>query len=143
MNSPNRMLAHKADMQRETILVVEDNLDIRALVRMFLENAGYMVVTADNGEEGLRVYKTHQSTIGMLLTDVMMPEMNGVDLADHILQLDSDLPILFMSGDTPRLRLRFECLTKPFNSADLVGRVTQVLHRSNNGGGLGASMVTA
>jgi len=58
--------------------------------------------------------------------------MNGVDLADRILQLDSHLPVLFMSGDAPRLNLRFGCLAKPFKSADLVGRVAQVLHVSDS-----------
>jgi two-component system cell cycle sensor histidine kinase/response regulator CckA len=124
------MLAKKAVVNRETILVVEDDFDICALIRRFLENAGYTVVTADNGEEGLRVYKRHQPSIALLLTDVRMPKMNGVDLADRVLQLDSDLPVLFMSGDAPRLKLRFECLTKPFKSADLVGRVSQVLQGS-------------
>ena len=120
-------------MQHETILVVEDDLLIRASVRMFLERAGYMVVTADDGVEGLRVYKRHQASISLLLTDIRMPNMNGVDLADHVLQLDSHLPVLFMSGDAPRLNLRSACLAKPFNSADLVGRVAQVLHASDRG----------
>src|SRR5580658_8354452 len=127
------MLAKKADLLRETILVVEDDFDICALTRMFLENAGYTVVTADDGEEGLRVYKRHQPSIALLLTDIGMPKMNGVDLADHVLQLDSHLPVLFMSGDAPRVDLRFGCLTKPFKSADLVGRVAQVPLSSESG----------
>ena len=128
-----RMVATRAEISRETILVVEDNLDIRALVTMFLEKAGYRVVAADNGAEGLLAYKTHQSSIGLLLTDVTMPAMSGVDLAEHILQLDSHLPVLFMSGDAPRLKLRFGCIEKPFNSADLLGRVTQVLQAPDSG----------
>ena len=100
---------------------------------MFLERAGYTVVTADDGAEGLRVYKRHQSSISLLLTDVRMPNMNGVDLADRVLQLDSHLPVLFMSGDAPRVNLRSACLAKPFKSADLVGRVAQVLHGSDKG----------
>jgi len=126
-------LAKKNDLKRETILVVEDDFSICKLVRMFLENAGYSVVTADDGEEGLRVYKRHQPSIALLLTDVMMPRMNGLDLAVHVLQLDSGLPVLFMSGDPPRMNLRSECLAKPFSSADLVGRVSQVLHASDRG----------
>jgi CheY-like chemotaxis protein len=125
------MLAERTEIPRETILVVEDNLDIRALVTMFLQKAGYMVVSADNGEEGLLAFKRHQSRIGLLLTDVTMPAMSGVDLAEHILQLDSDLPVLFMSGDAPRLKLRFECIEKPFNSADLLGRVNQAMQASD------------
>jgi two-component system, cell cycle sensor histidine kinase and response regulator CckA len=129
------MLAKNADLLRETILVVEDDFDICALVKMFLENAGYTVVNADDGEEGLRVYKRHRLSIALLLTDIAMPRMNGVDLADRVLQLDSHLPVLFMLGDAPRLNLRFGCLAKPFKSADLVGRVAQVLHASNSGQG--------
>jgi two-component system cell cycle sensor histidine kinase/response regulator CckA len=126
------MLAKKTDVNRETILVVEDDVDICALVRMFLENAGYRVITADDGEEGLRVYKRHQPSIALLLTDVRMPKMNGVDLADRVLQLDSHLPVLFMSGSAPQAKLRFGCLAKPFKSAELVGRVAQVLHGAEN-----------
>lgn len=126
------MLAQKSDQQRETILVVDDDLEICSLIRFFLENAGYTVVTADGGEEGLRVYKRHQASISLLLTDVTMPKMSGIDLADRVLQLDSHLPVLFMSGDAPRTNLHASCLTKPFNPADLVGRVAQVLYSSES-----------
>jgi len=125
------MPTKKADLQREAILVVEDDLDIRALIKTSLENAGYTVFTADDGEDGLRVYKMHQPSIALLLTDVTMPRMNGVDLADRVLQLDSQLPVLFMSGDALRLNLRSVCLAKPFNSAVLVGTIAQVLHASD------------
>jgi DNA-binding NtrC family response regulator len=91
------------------------------------------VVTADEGEEGLRVYKSHQSSIALLPTNLMMPKMNRVDLADRVLQLDSHLPVLLMSGDAPRANLRFGCLEKPFNCVDLVGGVAQVLHSSGEG----------
>ena len=125
------MPAKTTEVQRETILVVEDNFDICMLIRIFLERAGYTVITADDGEEGLRAYQRHQPDIALLLTDIAMPKMNGVDLADRVLQLDSHLPVLLMSGDAPRLSLRFECLTKPFRSADLVGRVARALHSSD------------
>jgi two-component system cell cycle sensor histidine kinase/response regulator CckA len=127
------MLAKEADVQRETILVVEDDLQICALVKMFRQNAEYTVVKADDGQEGLRAYKRHQSSIALLLTDLMMPKMNGVDLADRLLQFDSHLPVLLMSGDAPQANLRFDCLEKPFNSVDLVGLVAQVLHSSDKG----------
>ncbi|HEV8038498.1 MAG TPA: response regulator [Bryobacteraceae bacterium] len=128
VTSPKRVLAKKTKVQRGIILVVEDDLTIRELVRMFLENEGYTVVTAHDGEEGLLVYKRHQLNIALLLTDVRMPGMNGVDLADRVLQLDSHLPVVFMSGDAPQLNLRSTCLAKPFNSADLIGTLDQVLH---------------
>jgi two-component system, cell cycle sensor histidine kinase and response regulator CckA len=124
-----RMLTTRVD---KTILVVEDDLDVRALVRMFLERAGYAVVTAHDGEDGLRVYKKHQSNIVLLLTDMTMPKMNGMDLADRVLELDSHLPVLFMSGGGPRAGLHPGCLAKPFKSVDLVGRVAQVLDASDH-----------
>lgn len=120
-------------MKCKTILVVEDDLLISSMVRLFLENAGYKVVTADDGEEGLRVFQQHQASISMLLTDIRMPHMSGTDLADRVLQLDSHLPVLFMSGEAPRLSLHSGYLKKPFKSADLIGRVAQVLHGSSQG----------
>jgi DNA-binding response OmpR family regulator len=93
----------------------------------FLENAGYPVVTAADGEEGLLYYETHQSNIVLLLTDVMMPNMNGLELADRVLRLDSQLPVLFMSGDAWGADRGFGSVVKPFKSAELVARVNQVL----------------
>ena len=121
----------RLNTQRKTILVVEDNLDILALTRVFLEDAGYAVVTAGDGEEGLRVYIQHQSSIALLLTDVTMPHMNGLDLADRVLQSDSQLPVLFMSGDEPTTHRSCGCLTKPFRPTELVGRVGQALNASD------------
>jgi CheY-like chemotaxis protein len=121
-------------LQPETILVVEDNFDIRAMARTFLENAGYTVVTASDGEEGLRVYKRYQSGIGLLLTDVTMPKMNGLELVDRVLKLDSQQPVLFMSGNAPRVN-GFGCVTKPFSSVELLDKVSQVLGASDKRSG--------
>ena len=84
-----------------TILVVDDNLAICTLAKTFLEHAGYTVITATDGEEGLSFFLQRQSSISLVLTDVIMPNMNGLDLADRVQEFDSRLPILFMSGSTP------------------------------------------
>jgi len=118
--------------QNGTILIVDDNLDVRAFAQAFLEHAGYSVATAANGEEGLRYYQTHQSNILLLLTDVMMPKMNGLDLADRVLGLDSQLPVLFMSGDTWSADRGFGCVAKPFRPAELVERVSRVLNANTH-----------
>jgi CheY-like chemotaxis protein len=89
---------------------------------------GYFVVTAADGEEGLRYYQTHQASIALLLTDVTMPNMNGLELADRVLRLDSHLPVLFMSGDTCSADRGFGCVAKPFRPAELVERVSRVLN---------------
>ena len=123
------------DMQNGTILIVDDNLAIRAFAKVFLEHAGYSVVTAADGEEGLRSYEMHQPSIVLLLTDVRMPNMNGLDLADRVLQFDSQLPVLFMSGDAWSADRGFGCVAKPFRSVDLVERVSRVLSASTHSEG--------
>ena len=90
------------DSQHRTILIVDDNVGTRAFAKRFLEAAGYTVVTAADGEEGLRFYAEHQSKIVLLLTDVVMPNINGVELADRVLGMDSQLPVLFMTGGPGR-----------------------------------------
>lgn len=112
---------------QQTILLVEDNLDVLAIARVVLEKAGYAVVTAVDGEEGLRLYQQHHSDIVLLLTDVTMPKMNGLDLADRILQIDSGLPVLLMSGDHFEDGRGFGHVAKPFTPRELVGSVGETL----------------
>jgi DNA-binding response OmpR family regulator len=115
------------DSQFGTILVVDDNHEIRGFTKMFLEKAGYTVATASDGEEGFRYYQEHRSDISMLLTDVAMPKIGGYQLVDRVLAIDSQLPILFMSGDAFSGYRGLECVAKPFGPAELVERVSRVL----------------
>jgi DNA-binding response OmpR family regulator len=115
-----------------TILVVDDNLDIRAFAKRFLEIAGWTVVTAADGAEGLRIYEEHQSNIVLLLTDVRMPNINGFELADRVLDIDSQLPVLFMSGGAGSNYRGLECIAKPFRSAELLDRISRVLNASTH-----------
>jgi CheY-like chemotaxis protein len=116
------------DSKTGTILVVDDNLHIRAFARTFLETAGYTVVTAADGEEALHFYAEHQSSIVLLLTDVVMPNLDGLKLADRVLEMDSRLPVLFMSGDSWSADRGFGCVAKPFQPAELVERVGRALN---------------
>jgi CheY-like chemotaxis protein len=116
------------DTQRGTILVVDDNSDIRTFAKRLLETAGWSVVTAANGEEGLRFYQEHQSSIVLLLTDVMMPNINGLDLAHRVRGINSQLPVLLMSGEDWSAHRDLECLPKPFLPAELIEKVSRVLH---------------
>ena len=111
-----------------TILVVDDDRTIRTLVRAFLEDAGYTVLVAADGVEGVSVFKQHQSDIALLITDVMMPNMNGFDLADCVLQIDSQLPVIFISGNIQGADRGHRCIAKPFTPAALVSRVQKALH---------------
>jgi CheY-like chemotaxis protein len=108
------------------ILVVDDESAVRAVVQSILLRAGYVVLSAKDGVEGLRVFKQHQTTIGLVLSDVMMPNMNGLELADQVLELDSRMPVIFMSGNMQANR-GWGCVAKPFTANELVSNVRQAL----------------
>ena len=111
---PTGDLFMASDKQLGTILVADDNADIRKFAKVFLETAGWSVLAAADGEEALQFYRAHQSAIVLLLTDVMMPKVNGYELADRVLWIDSKLPVLFMSGDQKNAYRGLECVPKPF-----------------------------
>jgi two-component system cell cycle sensor histidine kinase/response regulator CckA len=119
-------------LQGETILLVDDDLAIRRLTKVYLEQAGYNVLAAGDGVTGLRVFEEHQGCIKLLLTDVMMPEMNGLKLADTVLELNPRLPVLFMSGNVYDADRGHGNIAKPFTAVDLVSKVRQVLSAANN-----------
>jgi CheY-like chemotaxis protein len=109
------------------ILVVDDSVDIRGLTKSLLEKAGYAVLTAADGAEGLRCYQEHQSDIALLLTDVRMPHINGFELADRVLSMDSQMPVIFMSGEEWADYRGLQCVTKPILFDVLVELVDQAL----------------
>jgi CheY-like chemotaxis protein len=115
------------NQQGETILVVDDNLEIRGLIRALLEHAGFAVATAADGEDGLNFFRQYRSSIVLLLTDISMPNMNGVDLADRVLELEPDLPVLFMSASAWNVSRGLGCLSKPFTAPELVSKVSEGL----------------
>ncbi|HMB85916.1 MAG TPA: response regulator [Methylomirabilota bacterium] len=82
----------------ETILVVDDEIQVRALARDILVGAGYRVLEAEDGETALKITEEHQGAIHLLLTDIMMPGINGKELADRIAALRPDTRMIFMSG---------------------------------------------
>jgi PAS domain S-box-containing protein len=84
----------------ETILLVEDEDLVRDLAVEILEEFGYAVITAPNGEEGLRICKEFKGRIDLVISDVVMPQMSGRELAEHISRLRPETRVLFMSGYT-------------------------------------------
>jgi DNA-binding NtrC family response regulator len=117
-------------MRYQTILVIDDNRDTCAFARKCLTTAGYSVITAAGGTEGLRVFSEHQSKIALLLTDVAMPDLGGFELADRVLAIYPRLPVLFMTGGPWRPYREFECVAKPFLSTELVASVSRALNRN-------------
>jgi two-component system, cell cycle sensor histidine kinase and response regulator CckA len=119
---------------QETILLVEDEPALLDLATMMLQRQGYTVVAASSPGEALRLAREHPGEIHLLITDVIMPEMNGRDLAKNLLSLYPGVKRLFMSGYTSDviahqgvLEEGVHFLQKPFASKDLGNKVRAVL----------------
>jgi two-component system, cell cycle sensor histidine kinase and response regulator CckA len=94
--------------------VADDEPGIRAVVGTLLQNAGYAVLLADGAEAAIALCEQHQAGVALLLTDVRMPKMNGLELADRILEREPRIRVLFMSGSDWGARRGFGCVAKPF-----------------------------
>jgi two-component system cell cycle sensor histidine kinase/response regulator CckA len=118
----------------ETILLVEDEEMVRDLVRIVLQNAGYSVLEAPHGKAALSLSAQHQGPIDLLMTDVVMPEIGGRELAEQLKALRPQMKVLFMSGYTDDVVVRYGLLTaeveflpKPFSPSVLASKVREVL----------------
>jgi two-component system, cell cycle sensor histidine kinase and response regulator CckA len=121
-------------MDLKTVLVVDDEPEIRKLVAAMLAQFGYSVLTADSGEHALTVLRHHGRPIDLLITDVVAPGMSGPMLADRLISLQPDLKVLYISGyDNSRLVRKYvverghALLTKPFGAEELRDKVESVL----------------
>jgi len=118
----------------ETILLVEDEPAILKVAAMMLQELGYTVLAAASPRESLRLAETHRGKIDLLMTDVVMPEMNGLDLAKKLLGDHPDLKHIFVSGYTANVIAHHGVLEpgvhfvqKPFTMKELAQKVRQVL----------------
>jgi PAS domain S-box-containing protein len=119
----------------ETILVVDDEASIRRGVRQVLESAGYQVIEAHDGRDGLEVARAHRGPIDLVLTDVVMPRAGGRELARDVVRDRPTVRVLFMSGyvDSPAvdqgmLDVGEWFLAKPFTADGLLAKVVEVLN---------------
>jgi two-component system, cell cycle sensor histidine kinase and response regulator CckA len=117
-----------------TILLTDDQAGVRAPLRRILEQSGYRVIEAGGGEEALAVAGGLEGPIHLLLTDVVMPGMNGGELARKLGESRPKMKVLFMSGFSPeavvtngKLHPGSSFLSKPFTAGDLVDRVQETL----------------
>jgi two-component system cell cycle sensor histidine kinase/response regulator CckA len=118
----------------ETVLVVEDEADVRNLAVQILQSCGYRVLAASNGPEALQISEQHGDTIHLLLTDVVMPHMNGKELADKLEHQRPALRVLYMSGYADDAIMQHGLLTagvaflaKPLTVESLTQKVRAVL----------------
>jgi signal transduction histidine kinase len=117
----------------EVVLIVEDEDQVRKLVRTVLEELGYVVLEAKDGREGLSLCESHKETIDLLVSDVVMPELGGRELAERARMMRPDLKVLFMSGQTQDVILKegikkgAPFLQKPYLPSELARKVREVL----------------
>jgi PAS domain S-box-containing protein len=118
----------------ETVLLAEDEADVRELAREFLVAAGYTVIEARNGQEALKLAAEHSEEIDLLVSDLVMPGMTGQQLAALLQQQDSGLRVIFMSGysehaaaEAAQAGSSVRILTKPFNRMALLRTIREVL----------------
>jgi two-component system, cell cycle sensor histidine kinase and response regulator CckA len=111
-------------------LLVEDNLSVLSATRRMLANVGCTVYDADHPRNAREVFAAHSDEIDLLLTDVLMPEMNGPELASQLRTLRPRLPILYMSGciETSILdSVDSVLLSKPFSPDELVAAIRRAI----------------
>ena len=127
-------LGREKDGRSGTVLLAEDSDVVRDVIARMLENVGLTVLQASGGEEALALSRRGDVPIDLLLTDIVMPEMSGLELADR---MEGDRPgmrILFMTGYAENVVLkkgipgkRRECIGKPFSQEQITRRVREIL----------------
>jgi CheY-like chemotaxis protein len=120
----------------ETILLVEDDAPVRELTMRVLESGGYTVLPAEDGLEAIQAGEQHNGPIHLLLTDVVLPHMNGKQLADQLNAVRPEMAVLYMSGYADNaidqqgmLAPGVAFLAKPFSIEELNNRVRTVLDK--------------
>jgi two-component system cell cycle sensor histidine kinase/response regulator CckA len=120
----------------DTILIVEDNPDVRGLVTEILQEHGYTTLEAADGEDAIRIFMENNDKIGLVIIDVVLPKKNGREVYEEIIKANPNVKTLFTSGHTDDIILEkgiedgsFEFIAKPLLPDDLLLKVRQVLDR--------------
>lgn len=124
---------------RRTILVIDDHEDVLSFIKLLLETNGYFTLTANNGKTGLALFRKHKPDL--LITDIFMPEMSGIEVITRLLKMNPDLKIIALSGaEDMSKRLEYlgvamtagatRFLQKPLEPAILLDTVRRSLRRT-------------
>ena len=116
----------------ETVLVVDDFEEVRSFLNDALTMFGYSVICAEDGMDGLKKYTENKDKIHVMLLDVVMPKLNGIELFKEINKLESNTKVLFMSGyneifDRNNQQDKIKCISKPFEIKILLKELREVL----------------
>ena len=127
---PEKQFADRSDANFQTkILIVEDEAPIRLLMWHILNQAGYTIFLATDGVDGLRKL-SEAGHIDLLITDLSMPGITGLQLAQHASEIVPDLKVIYASGSQdcfPETRADIKCLKKPFTVEELLQTVRAAL----------------
>ena len=109
-------------MRPKTVLVVDDDPAVRRVIAMILKQHGYSVIEADCGWKGLERFAEHRNTIELVLSDVVMPQMSGVEMIQRILAVDPSVTVMLMTGCAMDARLSegVPVISKPFTQVTLI-----------------------
>jgi len=123
--------ARSLGVTKPVILVADDEVMIRNLVTLLLQESGYVVLSASDGQEGLELSRKYPGTIDLVVTDVDMPRLNGMDLRAHLLEERPGIKVIVMSGsdmsEIIRQNINMPFLPKPFDGDALLARVKVIL----------------
>ncbi|HVS59962.1 MAG TPA: PAS domain S-box protein, partial [Gemmatimonadaceae bacterium] len=136
LQAANSVVTAAVKRPSETVLLVEDEAGVRQLAKRILENAGYRVLEAANGDEGERLFAQHSGSIDLLVTDVIMPGCGGPELLSRLHVQSPALGVLYMSGYTEQsaaikagIGRGTPFVQKPFTAAEFVQQVREALDR--------------
>jgi len=123
------------EQRRETILLVDDEPQVAALVKKMLLREGYVVLSSTDPEEALELARANEGGVDLLLTDLVMPQLNGWELAGRVRAVRRGLRVLYMSGFMKEALLKYydisiagvPFLQKPFRQQELARKVREVL----------------
>jgi YesN/AraC family two-component response regulator len=122
--------------ERWTVLIVEDEPILRDLMRRILEKRDYRVLVAENGANAVDIARAHTEGIDLLITDIVMPGVDGFDVADQLTEIHPMLRVLFLTGyaaDSEYVHDRLESddgalLRKPFSQTSLIDQIEDLFH---------------
>jgi len=127
-------MAQRGD-SRNVVLLVDDEPEVLRFAGVVLAKASFRIQAAHDGEEGLECFHRHHHELCLVVTDILMPKMNGLELAHAICAIDPDIPILLVSGYSSVAleeegRKEFPFLRKPFLAEHLLRSVHSAFQRS-------------
>ena len=128
----------KADtlsQQCKTVLIIDDDEIVLTTSEMMLESLGYQVLKAHNGPSGLRLYKAHKQEIDLIISDLQMPKMNGIELLAELREIDPLVKVILSSGaliESDEIEVLFRgfsgFIKKPYNLETLQKKVVEIIN---------------